>query len=67
MWYPTKVTIPATSEPVTTEEAKRRLHLISRMMIRISVCSLNPLEITLRNTATFASQSDRRDEVRRFL
>ncbi|MCO6423832.1 phage head-tail connector protein [Sinorhizobium meliloti] len=27
MWYPTKVTIPATSEPVTTEEAKRRLHV----------------------------------------
>ena len=27
MWYPTKITIPATSEPVTTEEAKRRLHV----------------------------------------
>lgn len=27
MWYPTKITIPATSEPVTSEEAKRRLRV----------------------------------------
>lgn len=27
MWYPTKVITPATSEPVTAEEAKRRLHI----------------------------------------
>ncbi len=27
MWYPTRVTTPATSEPVTVEEAKRRLHV----------------------------------------
>lgn len=27
MWYPTKVTTAATSEPVTAEEAKRRLHI----------------------------------------
>ncbi|MBD9636089.1 phage gp6-like head-tail connector protein [Ensifer sp. ENS07] len=27
MWYPTKVTTAATTEPVTAEEAKRRLHI----------------------------------------
>jgi uncharacterized phiE125 gp8 family phage protein len=27
MWYPTRITIPATSEPVTTEYAKRRLRV----------------------------------------
>lgn len=27
MWYPTKVITPATSEPVSLEEAKRRLHV----------------------------------------
>jgi uncharacterized phiE125 gp8 family phage protein len=27
MWYPTKITIPATSEPVTTADAKRRLRI----------------------------------------
>lgn len=27
MWYPTKITVAATAEPVTTEEAKRRLHV----------------------------------------
>ncbi|PKA40447.1 hypothetical protein CWR43_28125 [Rhizobium sullae] len=27
MWYPTKITVAATSEPVTTAEAKRRLRI----------------------------------------
>lgn len=27
MWYPTKITVAATSEPLTTAEVKRRLHV----------------------------------------
>lgn len=27
MWYPTKITVAATTEPVTTTDAKRRLHV----------------------------------------